>query len=326
MTRPYLIKIVSALLNILTGVIVAFIILLKQNWFGSDDITSFIFWTLPIATGLAICGRTILNLFRRLSLVPRLLIIFVIAALISFGWLYSVYFFLGPMINAFSIPIFFLWIAGCFVQLLFLDWRLPKQVKKRSLLQVIFTLLSLPVILIASVYLLFSFSYLYEEATKPAKELYLIPSTFEGPFRVVYGEPCGVDPVIENGRRVLVIPDNGLLIIQPKFKAGIIDNEYYLIDKSGNRKKLNELYDYKDRLTRSPGVLLGGSGSFGRDMPDGSSSSESPTAVHYTDFTLFNKDTATISDRQYSLAQRKFDSLTTALVTDCRKTKAHTMH
>ena len=118
------------------------------------------------------------------------------------------------------------------------------------------------------------------------------------------------------------IPDNGILIIQPKFKAGRVNNEYYLVDKDGSRKKLNDLYDYKDRLTKSPGVLMDGSGSMGGEMADGSFSSEAPSAVHFIDFTFFNKDTTTLDDRHYTLFERKFDSLATALVNDCRRTIA----
>jgi hypothetical protein len=39
----------------------------------------------------------------------------------SFGWAYGVYLILGPWINAFSIPVFILWIIGMFFQLVFID-------------------------------------------------------------------------------------------------------------------------------------------------------------------------------------------------------------
>ena len=155
------------------------------------------------------------------------------------------------------------------------------------------------------------------------KETYLIQDDFVGEFRVIYSEECGIEPTNEKGRRILIIPDNGILIVRPKFKAGWVNNEYYLVDKKGNRKKLNELFNYKERLTKSPGVLMGGSGSMTGEMPDGNSSSESPLAIHFTDFTVFNKDTTIRSDKESFKFHQRFDSLTTALVEVCRKNKAY---
>jgi len=137
----------------------------------------------------------------------------------------------------------------------------------------------------------------------------------------VYGESCGEQPTYEGGRRVMKIPEDGILIIRPKFKSGIVDHEYYLVDDNGERTKLNQFFEYNDRLTKLPGVLLGPSGSIGGAMPDGSSSSESPLAIHFTDCTLYNQDTASIDDRQYGLMERKFDSLTTVVVDRCRQIK-----
>ena len=43
-------------------------------------------------------------------------------------------------------------------------------------------------------------------------ETFLIPSTLEKRFRVIYDEKCGVEPKYENGRRIIVIPYNGVLM------------------------------------------------------------------------------------------------------------------
>jgi hypothetical protein len=317
--RHYLTKLFSGLLNILTCLIATAIILFRQDWFGSGDTYSFIFWTIPIAIGLAISGETILNLFRTLHFSLRLVLIIVTAGLVSIGWVYFIYLILGGMINAFSIPIFYLWIGGCVVQLLFLDGRLPKPTNKPKFSKVVLGLLIFPLTLIAVVVAIFLFSFLGSYLTRPEKETYLIPNNFEGQFRIIYGETCGINPTTEDGRRVLRIPENGILIIQPKFEAGTIDHEYYLADKNGKRQKINMRWDYKQRITKSPGVLLGASGSIGGAMPDGSSSSESPLAIRFTDFTVFNKDTTTRGERENYKIQQQFDSLTSALVDECRQ-------
>jgi hypothetical protein len=319
MNRPIIIKLFSGLINILTCLVAVTIVLYRQDWFGKGDTYAFVFWTVPLAAGLGVTGKSIVNLFRKSSFLLRLVFIILIAGLLSFGWAYCVALVLGPWIGAFSIPILYLWIGGSILQLLFLDWRLPKQSEKLKTSRVILGLLSFPLTLIIVVIGIYLFSFASSYLTRPEKETYLIPNDFEGKFRVIYGEKCGINPPFENDRRVLNIPDNGILIIQPKFEAGIIDHEYFLVDKKGNRKKINMLWDYKQRTTESPGVLLGGSGSMGGAMPDGGSSSESPLAIHFTDFTVFNKDTTSSDEREEFKFQQRFDSLTNALVDECRK-------
>ena len=174
--------------------------------------------------------------------------------------------------------------------------------------------------LIAVVVVLFLLSFL-GSCSRTAKETVLIPDNFEGEFRIVYGEKCGLNPKMERGRRVLEIPQNGLLIIQPEFEEGIIDRQYYFFDSDFNRAKINQLGDNEERKTKTPGVFVRGSGAMGGTMPDGGFSSESPLAIHFTDFTVFNTDTTIIDERERYKFHLRFDSITTELVKACRKTK-----
>src|ERR1700757_5138297 len=112
MRKPVIIKLVSALLNIVACLIAILIVLIRQDFFGAGDIYAFFFWTLPLVIGLSISGQTILNLYKTKLFIFRLLLILLTAALISFGWIYFVYLILGPWINSFSFPIFYLWIIG----------------------------------------------------------------------------------------------------------------------------------------------------------------------------------------------------------------------
>jgi len=63
MKNPVVIKISSVFVNLICGFIVVNIILYFQEWFGSGDVYSYLFWTIPIAIAVAIFGKPILNLF-----------------------------------------------------------------------------------------------------------------------------------------------------------------------------------------------------------------------------------------------------------------------
>ncbi len=320
MKRPVIAKFFSALLNIAACSIAVTIILFRQNWFGSGDTYAFIFWTIPLAVGLAVSGGTIIQLIRTNNFLLRLLVIIAASALISFLWIYFVFLILGPWINAFSFPIFYLWVSGNFVQLLYLNRYLPRPVEKTKLSKLLLRLFWFPVILVGVVISIFFISFLTPHFTGPEKETYLIPDNFQGKFMVIYGEKCGINPRKEKGRRILEIPGNGVLIIQPKFVAGTIDHEYYFVDKAGKRTKIKQMLDYPDQKNKLPGVLVGGAGGFGGAMPNGGSSSESPLAINFTDFTVFNKDMPQIDERDAAELSNKLDSLTRALVDECRKT------
>jgi hypothetical protein len=124
MYKLLLIKLASVLVNILTCLIVAIIILFIQDWFGKGDIYAFIFWTVPFALIVAIVGKPLLNLFRKTKTLVRILLTAITTGILSVGWAYCVALLLGPWMGAFSIPVLYLWMAGCFVQLLFLNWQL----------------------------------------------------------------------------------------------------------------------------------------------------------------------------------------------------------
>jgi hypothetical protein len=318
MNKLLVIKFFSGVVNILICLIAAAVILFRQNWFGKGDTYAFLFWTVPFAVAISVSGNTILNFYRTTPFPLRFLLIVLTSGLLSICWTYCVFLLLGPWMNAFSIPVLYLWIGGSTFQLLFLDWRLPKSPVKTKISKAIIGILSFPLALVLTTLTMYLLSALSSYLSMPEKETYLIPNDFEGNFRVIYGEKCGINPSYENGRRVLRIPDNGVLIIQPEFEPGIIDHEYYFVDRKGNRQKIKMFLDYNERMKGTPGVLLGGSGSFGGTMPDGSSSGESEFAIHFTDFTVFNTDTTSGNDESGFNFQSRFDSLTNALVDQCR--------
>ncbi len=310
-------KFFSALVNILAGLSVALILLFLQDWFGSNDTISYIVWTVPLAAGLAFFGQDFLEFLGDWNRLLRIFIILLISYLISFGWVFGVYLILGPWINAFSIPVFHLWAVGSFFQLLCLDFFLPKRAVKKNPINITLRLLAFPLVAFVCAILIFAFFFFVSYISRPEPESFLIPDDFEGKFIVIYGEECGKNPIVEDGRRIMEIPSNGVLVVQSEFEAGIIDHKYYFVDNQGNRLEVKKHENYSDGTTNIPGVGLGGSGSMGGEMPDGSLSSESPLAIRFTDFYVYQD----VVDGNNFEQERVSSSLVRELVERCRENK-----
>gem|GEM_PF-801820 len=319
MKNSWLLKAASALLNVLCCALALALVLRAQSGFGQGDTSAFLWWTVPLALAIALGGRAGLVLGGPARPGIRLLGIILLAAALAYGWVWVVYLVLGASIHSFSFPIFQLWFVGNCAQLLFLSRYLPAPEAAQGLARRLARLLLIPLFGVGGVLLLFVLYFVGSYLTKPEKELYLIPADFRGTFRVIYGQPCGSSPSYEQGRRVLRVPADGLLLIQPPIETGWIDNEYYLVDKAGRRQKIAELQYYPEKKPAMPSVLLRSTGTFGGAMPNGSTSFESPLALHYADFQVFNRDTASSLAESTFRQEQAFDSLMWAKVAACRR-------
>lgn len=176
---------------------------------------------------------------------------------------------------------------------------LSKKTLKTKLLTTI-----LPIVIYLPATYLFLLAYTY---TTP--KTFLISADYDGQIRIVYEEKCGVKMHKENGRQILQFPENGILILNEKFDGGI-NNDYFLVNKSGKRTKVEEIIDFKNSTKRLPFIVVGGGGTFIRET--------NKKSITYSDFYLYNKDTTRRDD--YKLSQR-FDSLMWKVVEDCRTFK-----
>jgi hypothetical protein len=87
---------------------------------------------------------------------------------------------------------------------------------------------------------------------EPKPETYLIPDGFKGKINIIFNQPRGLPQRYENGRRVYDIPSNGILLTRFKDEYGIIDHQYFYVDKGGNKSPL-EIFHYqynKDGTTK----------------------------------------------------------------------------
>jgi hypothetical protein len=316
MKRQLSIKVLSGLLNIIVSLILVTILLYLHHWFGKEDFYTVVFWTIPVAVAIAVSGKGIVTTFARTnSIALRILVITIIGFAIAYVWTHFVYLFIGSWMHAFTFPVLYVWLAGASAQLLFLDRQLPDENKRGIIALILF-----PIVMLISLTCLYGASTAVVFFARHNKEIFVIPQNFKGKFRVVYETKCGIKPRVEQGSRVLEIPENGLLIIRSRFKTGVVDHEYYFQDSTGKRIRVNEILTYAQRDTLAPGVLLHETGVIPGALPDGTTSNESSLAIHYSDFIVIEADTASI-DKTYSLRQDfRLDSLTHAIVQTCRDT------
>ena len=68
---------------------------------------------------------------------------------------------------------------------------------------------------------------------READEVYLIPRGFSGQIAVVFDVDKGEREVLEEGRRVYNIPEDGILIPRAKFNDAWHAEEYFFVDGAG---------------------------------------------------------------------------------------------
>lgn len=154
--------------------------------------------------------------------------------------------------------------------------------------------------------------------TRPLPKIFLIPSDYKGTCRIVFEEKCGVTPKEENGRQILKFQKSGLLILNTEIDYGII-NDYYLVDKKGNKTKIAQILNAKDRVNKMPAIIVGSVGVSSSVLNfTNSIITKVAGGATYIDFTVYNEDT---DDAENNTSSQRLDSLTNAAVNDCRRNK-----
>ncbi len=152
----------------------------------------------------------------------------------------------------------------------------------------------------------------------PLARTFLIPSDYQGTLRIIYAEKCGIQPKEENGREVFEFQKNGLVILTTDNDYRL-KNDFYLVDDTGKRTKVNQISVFEDRVNKMPAILAGGemvSSSVVNSV--NSKSTRVSGGADCMDFYLYNKDTTKVEDSKLS---QKLDLLTNSVVNACRGNK-----
>jgi hypothetical protein len=141
-------------------------------------------------------------------------------------------------------------------------------------------------------------------------ETFLVPANFQGRFRIVYDENCGITPKVEHGRQILEIPADGILLVKPKPEAGWRDQAFYYVTPQGSRQLIAANYKKADEnqpnaFMEAPAVVT-----YNLDTGD-----QRQLTYNYIDFQITWKDTIRYEPTTESA---RFDSLTRVKVIRCR--------
>ncbi|MBX3297685.1 MAG: hypothetical protein KF762_18450 [Acidobacteria bacterium] len=88
--------------------------------------------------------------------------------------------------------------------------------------------------------LLFGYSCLFTQDA--GESICLIPEGYEGPVFIIFGQKNGHPPKIEDGRRVYVIPDDGVLKTTAEVNFRIDNNKFYYVSPDGKRRRIEYLF------------------------------------------------------------------------------------
>jgi len=309
MSKPLVIKILSLVVSVIVCLLMATSVLAQQDFWGIGDLKALLIWQLPLAVGLATGGEAILRLLNAFQFYLRAFFVLLCSVVLVVCWVYTVYLFLGLWTNAFSFPVFYLWLAGCVAQFLFLDWMLPKASSLENATTLLKELAWFPVAIVSTSTLIYLGSMAMSYVNRPHKELYLIPKGYQGQFRVVDGEKGGLESEFEEGRRVIHVPQEGVVVIPPRFEEGEIDHRYFMVDESGKREELASIDSPSPSLPR---IELAGSGSMASEEGN-----ENSGPIYYTDLSV-SYPNVPWDDRAYTVQQWRLDSLMLIQVKKCR--------
>ncbi|MDQ3109329.1 MAG: hypothetical protein M3R17_05500 [Bacteroidota bacterium] len=142
----------------------------------------------------------------------------------------------------------------------------------------------------------------------------IVNQGFSGQVRVVYGEEKGTLPETKDGRMMLNIPANGILIIRPFLKSGLTDIEYYRNDDKGVPLKINAVKPGEEKTAARPAGFFEGTKS---SESNGQHKTASLDYI-YDAFFILGNDSAKVLT---SVEEKTKNPLTDSLVKVCRGTK-----
>ena len=89
-----------------------------NDWWGINDLKSAIFWLVVFSLTISLISKYVLMLIQKKNPIYQTLMTFISSFLFAYGGYFLMFIIMGGYVNAFSVPIFLMFLFGSFVQLL----------------------------------------------------------------------------------------------------------------------------------------------------------------------------------------------------------------
>ncbi|WP_275316958.1 DUF6843 domain-containing protein [Tenacibaculum bernardetii] len=138
--------------------------------------------------------------------------------------------------------------------------------------------------ILGSILFIVSYWIIWININRTDAETFLIPEELTGKVTIIYGSKSGINPLVQNGRKILNIPKEGTLYVNYEYKSGFIDHEYYSISNNGEKTKM-EFYN-KSEAKKSPRIELLVTGNSPGKIGNDKYSTKSSLTTYYMTFNV----------------------------------------
>jgi hypothetical protein len=231
------------------SVFLAAMVVVAHSGFGRDNLSIFGFWSvaslLPLFFGFGASESTL----SRRAPTSRALVGFAIGALSGTTFTFALALGMGPMIGGFAFPVLYIWAGSsalaCSMAALLASPPTANATTKHVVQLFVAAVLSLAFVVSLPVLLVLGSMHVWGRAQR---EVYTLPSAFEGPVFVLYDQATAPPIPIVNGRRELGIPASGVLLTSSKVAEGWKDPEVYYVRGNGARVRVHTDWGHADTI------------------------------------------------------------------------------
>lgn len=115
--------IIALFSNVLIGGLLGYFVCAFNDWFGFNDLYPALFWQFFIGLTILSLSKNMNRLMKQARWYTSTIFVFISAIVIAYGARLLMYILLGGYVNAFSVPLFFMFVAGNFSQLMIIVYN-----------------------------------------------------------------------------------------------------------------------------------------------------------------------------------------------------------
>ncbi len=161
----------------------------------------------------------------------------------------------------------------------------------------------------------------YQNSLHKSPLLILIPEDLKGEINIVIQQEMGIEPKIENGKQILEVPEDGILLLKSDIEASYYASiDYYLVNKKGGRTRINTIVAPQDKEKGIPSLLNYEDETFYHDFEKNTSFTFSSNyeEITWRELAIIKKDSVLVDDmsqplvevNSHELREKQFERIT----------------